>query len=588
MFDNLQDFVKHLEKNGELHRVKVEVDPELEITEIATRALKFGKPALLFENVKGADFPLVINMLASERRIELALGKHPDELGEQLITFAEKVMPPSPKILFEESAMIRRIYNSRPKSVTLARSQAVIEKPNLSTLPILKTWPEDGGRFVTLPQVITYDPISGKRNIGMYRIQQFDDQTTGMHWQIGKGGGFHYHNAEKLNKPLEVALVIGSDPALLLATVAALPEGIDEAMFAGFLRGKPTEFVNARSLSIQVPANAEFIFEGIVKPKERRLEGPFGDHFGHYSNAADFPVFHIQTATRRKDPIYPATIVGIPPMEDKFIGDATQQILAPLARLIHHEVKNVWAYYEAGFHNLLVVSVNERYKKEAMKAALGLMGTGQLSLTKCLITVSEHVDVRNFNEVLKAIRDNFDPHFDFVMIPKVPLDTLDFTSFKMNLGSKMIIDATDKKKPKQKVNEKKLNDVIKSLTSYDRRIIDARLVEGSFLLVKVKKDGDAVIRKIVKHSELEGIKMAATVSFDVDINEQESYIWGVFTRFDCERDIIFTEQKLIGISPIYKGILGIDATWKTGYPNPLTMDEAIVKKVDERWDSYWR
>ena len=588
MFDNLQDFVKHLEKNGELHRVKVEVDPELEITEIATRALKLGKPALLFENVKGADFPLVINILASERRIELALGKHPDELGEMLISFAEKVMPPSPKVLFEESTMLRRIYNSRPKNVSIARSQAVIEKPNLSSLPILKTWPGDGGRFVTLPQIVTYDPRNGKRNIGMYRIQKFDDQTTGMHWQIGKGGGYHYHEAEKMNRALEVALVIGSDPALLLATVAALPEGIDEAMFAGFLRGKPTEFVNARSLNISVPANAEFIFEGIVKPNERRLEGPFGDHFGHYSNAADFPVFHIQTATRRKDPIYPATIVGIPPMEDKFIGDATQQILAPLARLIHHEVKNVWAYYEAGFHNLLVVSVNERYQKEAMKAALGLMGTGQLSLTKCLVTVSDTVDVRNFNEVLKAIHENFDPHFDFVMIPKVPLDTLDFTSFKMNMGSKMIIDATAKRRPKQKVNVKKLNDIVKTLSAYDRRIIDARLIEGSLLLVKVKKDGAAVIKKIVKHPELEGVKMAAAVSFDVDINEQESYIWGLFTRFDCERDVIFTEQKLIGISPIYKGILGIDATWKTGYPDPLTMDEATIKKVDERWDSYWR
>ena len=588
MFDNLQDFVKHLEKEGELHRVKVEVDPELEITEIATRALNLGKPALLFENVKGADFPLVINILASERRIELALGRHPDEIGEQLINFAEKLMPPSPKILFQESAMVKRFLSSRPKNITVGRSQAVIEKPNLSSLPILKTWPEDGGRFVTLPQVVTYDPKSGKRNIGMYRIQKYDDQTAGMHWQIGKGGGYHYHTAEKMNQPLEVALVIGSDPALLLATVAALPEGIDEAMFAGFLRGKPTEFVSGRSISIPVPVNAEFILEGIVKPHERRLEGPFGDHFGHYSHAANFPVFHIHTMTRRKDPIYPATIVGIPPMEDKFIGDATQQILAPLARLIHHEVKNVWAYYEAGFHNLLVVSVNERYQKEAMKAALGLMGTGQLSLTKCLITVSEQVDVRNFHEVMKAVRDNFDPHFDFVMIPKVPLDTLDFTSFTMNLGSKMIIDATEKKRPKHRVNVKKLTEVVKSLTTYDRRIVDARLVEGALLLVKVKKEGDAVIKKIVKHPELEGVKMAATVSFDVDINEQESYIWGLFTRFDCERDVIFSEQKLIGISPIYKGILGIDATWKTGYPNPLVMDEAIVKKVDERWDSYWR
>ena len=588
MFDNLQDFIKHLEKNGELYRIKVQVDPDLEITEIATRALHQDKPALLFENVKGAAFPLVINVLASERRIELALGKHPDELGEELIGFVEKLMPPSPKLLYQESAMVKRFIAARPKNVTVARSQSVIEKPNLSSLPILKTWPEDGGRFITLPQVVTYDPKTGKRNIGMYRIQVFDHQTTGMHWQIQKGGGFHYHTAEKMNQPLEVALAVGTDPALLLATVAALPEGIDEALFAGFLRGKPTEFASARSLNISVPANAEFNFEGIVNPKERRLEGPFGDHFGHYSAAAEFPVFHIKTMTRRKDPIYPATIVGIPPMEDKFIGDATQQILGPLVRLLHHEVRHLWAYYEAGFHNLLVVSIEERYAKEAMKAALGLMGTGQLSLTKCLITVSENVDVRNFHEVLKAVRDNFDPHFDFVMVPKVPLDTLDFTSFKMNLGSKMILDATEKKKPKNKVNVKRLTEVVKSLTSFDRRIIDALLVEGAFLLVKVKKEGDAVIKKIVKHPELVGVKIAATVSFDVDINEQESYIWGVFTRFDCERDITFTGQKMIGISPLYNGILGIDATWKNGYPNPLVMDEKIVKKVDERWDSYWR
>ncbi len=589
MFDNLQDFIKTLEKNGELQRVKVEVDPVLEITEIAVRALKQDKPAILFENVKGSKFPLLINHLASNRRIELALGKHPDELGEDLIHFVEKAMPPSPKLLFQESAMVKRFYNSRPKDVTLARSQAVIARPNLDELPILKTWPDDGGKFITLPQVVTYDPFSGKRNIGMYRMHIFNENTTGMHWQIQKGGGFHYHNAEKLNRPLEAAVAIGTDPALLLATIAALPEGIDEAMFAGFLRNKPTEFVSGRSINISVPANAEFILEGIVEPHKRKMEGPFGDHFGHYSNASEFPVFNIQTITHRKDPIFPATIVGIPPMEDKFLGDATQQILGPLARMIHHEIKSVWAYYEAGFHNLLVVSIEERYAKEAMKTAFGLMGTGQLSLTKCLVCVSENIDVRNFNEVLKAIRENFDPHFDFVMIPKVPLDTLDFTSFKMNLGSKMIIDATNKKRQKQKsVSAKKLNDVVKELTKTDRRIIDARLVEGSLLLVKVKKDGSAVIKKIIKNPELEGIKIAAAVSFDVDINEQESYIWGLFTRFDCERDINFTEQKLIGISPIYNGIMGIDATWKKGYPNPLTMPEEIIQKVDERWESYWR
>ena len=364
---------------------------------------------------------------------------------------------------------------------------------------------------------------------------------------------------------------------------------IDEVLFAGFLRKKNTQLVGGRSISITVPANAEFILEGYVPPKERRSEGPFGDHFGHYSAAAEFPVFHITAITRRKDPIYPAAVVGIPPMEDKFLGDATQKILGPLAKLLHSEIKSIWAYYEAGFHNLLVVSIEERYQKEAMKTALGLMGTQQLSLTKCLITVSENVDPRNFRDVLHAVRDDFDPHYDFILLPKVPLDTLDFTSHTMNLGSKMILDATKKKKPQSKSHVSKQTEAfIHQLAAHDRRIIETNLIAETLLLVKVKHDGAAVIRKLLKSAMLGGIKLVAAVSEDVDIQDQESYIWGVFTRFDCERDVIFTQQKLVGISPVYKGTMGIDATWKDGYPEPLIMDEKIVKLVDDRWDSYWK
>ncbi len=590
MFTTLQSFINHLEKNGELHRVKKEVSAELEITEIATRALKENKPAILFENVQGAKYPLVINMLASEKRIELALGKHPQQLGEELISFIEKNLPPSPKNLFQEKKILKRFLASRPKQIKNAYSQLYHENPNFNELPILKTWPDDGGKFITLPQVFTYDPLTGKRNVGMYRMHVYDEKTTGMHWQIQKGGGFHYFQSEKINQPLELAVAIGTDPAFLLATVAALPEGIDEAMFAGFLRGKRTEFAKGKSISINVPANAEFILEGIVEPHKRKMEGPFGDHFGHYSNAAEFPIFNIKTITHCKNPIYPATVVGIPPMEDKFIGDATQQILGPLAKLIHKEIKDVWAYYEAGFHNLLVVSIEERYKKEAMKTALGLLGTGQLSLTKCLITVSENVNPRNFNQVLQAINKNFDPHFDFILIPKVPLDTLDFTSFKMNLGSKMILDATEKRKSERpkKRNTKKIVETIRLLPSFDRRIIEATLLEETLLVAKVKKDGNLVRKKILQHPDLQEIKLAAIVSEDVNIHNQENTIWGIFTRFDCERDIQFAEQKLLGISPIYNGMLCIDATWKNGYPAPLVMDEKVIKKVDEQWEIYWR
>jgi 4-hydroxy-3-polyprenylbenzoate decarboxylase len=345
--------------------------------------------------------------------------------------------------------------------------------------------------------------------------------------------------------------------------------------------------VRGKTISIKVPADAEFILEGTVHLTESRMEGPFGDHFGHYSNASEFPVFHINKITHRRNPIYPATVVGRPPMEDKYLGNATQQVLGPLIRLIHPEICDLWAYYEAGFHNLLVVSVEERYQKEAMKTALSIMGEGQLSLTKCVVTVSEDVNPRDFNAVLKAIRENFDPAYDFIMIPKVPLDTLDFTSYKMNLGSKMIIDATKSRSVGSRV-ENPQSDFDHIIREIDNRISDWNLLGETLLVVTVRDDGRDVVNKLTKSDELVGPKIIAAVSTDVDIRNQEQTIWGIFTRFDAERDIMFTEEKLVGINPIFRGKMGIDATWKKGYPSPLVMSDEIIKKVDERWDSYWK
>ena len=591
-FTSFHEYVRYLESVGELHRVKVEVDPRLEITEIATRALRENRPALLFERVTGAKYPLVINAFASDYRCELALQKHPQQLGEELVGFLQDAFPPRPSAVWKHRRLARRFLSAPPGRSGRAVSQEVVEDPNLDDLPILTCWPEDGGRFITLPQVITYDPLTGKRNIGMYRMHVFDGRTTGMHWQIQKGGGFHYHRAEKLGREFALAVAIGTDPALLFATIAALPENMDEAMFAGFLRGKRTTFVRGRSIALDVPAHAEFILEGTVPLTERRMEGPFGDHFGHYSHAGNFPVFHIKKITRRRNPVYPATVVGIPPMEDKFLGDATQKILGPLVKLIHSEITDMWAYYEAGFHNLLVVAVDQRYAKESMKTALGLMGMSQLSLTKCIILVTEGVNVRNFDEVMKNVRDHFDPHFDFVMIPRVRLDTLDFTSYTMNLGSKMVIDATVKKRPVEParlpLERERRTEQIAHLRALDPRIVDLNLVHDTLLLVKVNGLGMPVVEKLVRHIEIAGVKMVAAVSEDVNIHDRENYIWGVFTRFDCERDIVFTEQKLVGISPVYKGIMGIDATWKSGYPKPLRMTDEVKRRVDERWGEYWR
>jgi 4-hydroxy-3-polyprenylbenzoate decarboxylase len=587
-FQTFGDFARYLEQIGELHRVRVEVDPHLEVTEIATRALREGRPALWFERVKGSRFPLVINALASDLRCERALGLNPQQLGEQLIAFLGDVFPPKPAAVYRHRSLAMRFLSARIKRVRRGRAQEVITEPDLDSLPVLTCWPEDGGRFLTLPQVVTEDPRTRKRNMGIYRMQVFDRATTGMHWQIQKGGGFHYYQAEKLGRPLELAVALGTDPALLFATIAALPENIDEAMFAGFLRGGRTHFTPGRSIAIDVPADAEFILEGVVPPGERRMEGPFGDHFGHYSHAAEFPVFHVTAMTHRRDPVFPATVVGIPPMEDKFLGDATQQILGPLVKLIHAEITDMWAYYEAGFHNLLVVAVDQRYAKESMKTALGLMGMSQLSLTKCIVLVSEGVNVRNFGDVMREIRDHFDPHFDYVMIPRVPLDTLDFTSFTMNLGSRMIIDATRKQRPAVKQGGVQPPRDLTFLRDRDRRIIDINLVYGTLLLVKVKGEGMPLIRSLVQTPELSDLAMIAAVSEDVDIRDRENYIWGVFTRFDCERDIVFSSQELLGISPVYRGTMGIDSTWKPGYPKPLTMTEGVRKRVEQRWGDYWK
>ncbi|GJQ24201.1 menaquinone biosynthesis decarboxylase [Candidatus Brocadia sapporoensis] len=586
---SLQDFIRYLEKTGELIRIKTEVDARLEVVEISIRALREGMPALLFENVRGFRFPLAMNVLASEKRIELALGKHPDQLGNELITFMEEALPPKPKLFFKHPGIVKRLFCTLPKTIARPPSQQVISNPNLNELPITTSWPEDGGRFITLPQVFTCDPRTGKRNVGMYRMQVFDEKTTGMHWQIQKGGGFHYYQAKKMQKEFQIAVALGTDPALLLATVAALPEGIDEVMFSGFLRGKRTRMAKGKTISMLVPADAEFILEGTVHLSELRMEGPFGDHFGHYSNAAEFPVFHINVITHRRNPIYPATVVGRPPMEDKYLGNATQQILGPLIRLIHPEIHDLWAYYEAGFHNLLVVSVEERYRKEAMKTALSVMGEGQLSLTKCIITVSEDVNPRDFHAVLKAIRENFDPAYDFIMIPKVPLDTLDFTSYKMNLGSKMIIDATrDESRNAIQKDGLRLSDFERLMKIIDTRIMDWKILDETLLVVTVPDNGKEIVAKLTKSPEIIGPKIIAAVSPDVNIHDLEQTIWGIFTRFDAERDIVFTQEKLVGVSPIFRGKMGIDATWKTGYPLPLVMPDEIIDKVNKRWDTYWK
>jgi UbiD family decarboxylase len=590
-FRSLGEFIAACEARGDVKRIKREVDWCYEVTEIACREARVQGPLLLFENIRGARFPLAVNVLAATRRIEWALGRSARAVGAQIEEIFHALPPKAMSELWGLRRHAGRVLASRPSHVRAGPAQEISLGADLGALPILQLWPQDGGRFVTFPLVFTEDPETRKRNLGIYRMQVYDGNTTGMHWQIGKGGGFHFHAAEKRGEALEVAVAVGADPATLLSAVAPLPEGIDELAFAGFLRGRPTRLAQARTLKLRVPADAEFVIEGIVPAGERRSEGPFGDHFGHYSHAAPFPVFHVRNVTHRRAPVFQASVVGKPPQEDKYMGEAVQDMFTGVLKVIHPEITDLWAYFEAGFHNLLVVAVENRYAKEGMKTALGLMGTGQLSLTKAIVLVDAGVNPRDRRQVFEAIARHFDAAEDFLLVPGVPLDTLDFTSGRMNLGSKMVIDAQSHASPVgssggSATAARPASGLLESVT--DPRAVDARVKNwslrwGGTLVVQVSGEGRAVVEALVRRPEYAGVKLLAAVSEDVPLEDDELLLWGIFTRFDCARDIVPAGTETRGAWTVCRGPLGIDATWKQGYPDPVTNLPEVVAGVDGWW-----
>ena len=590
-FRTLREFLDHLEAKGDLKRVTREVDWQYEVTEIGCREAKAQGPALLFENVRGSQYPLAVNVLCAERRIEWALGRTPRSVGAEIEEIFHALPPKKLSDLWALRGSAGRVLASRPQQVNTAPSQQHSLGANLDPLPVLQLWPKDGGRFITFPLVFTEDPDTHKRNLGLYRIHVYDQKTTGMHWQIGKGGGFHFHKAEKRGQSLEVAIAVGADPATLLSGVAPLPEGIDELAFAGFLRGTPTRMTKGRKIGMSVPADAEFVIEGIVNPGERRTEGPFGDHFGHYSHAAPFPVFHVREVTHRERPIFHASVVGKPPQEDKYMGEAVQEMFTGVLKVIHPEITDLWAYFEAGFHNLLVVAVENRFAREGRKTALGLMGTGQLSLTKMIVLVDGDVNPRDRRAVFEAIAKHFDPAEDFMLLPGVPLDTLDFTSFTMNLGSKMVIDAQSHGRPVGSsgnspgtgVQPSPLLAHVTDPRAFDERVKAHRLAWGGMLVVQVAGDGRGVIENLFHREDYAHVKLIVAVSMDVPLEDDDLLLWGIFTRFDCARDTIPAHVESRGAWLQVKGPLGIDATWKEGYPDPVATPDATIAKVDGWW-----
>lgn len=441
-YRDLSEFLRVLEGKGMLRRIKTPVSARLEITEITDRVTKAGGPALLFEQVDDFRFPVVTNLFGTMERMCLALGVEKlDDIGAEIRAMMK---PPEVTGFWDKLKALPKlaeIGSFVPKSVSRAPCQEVVQtEPDLTKLPVLTCWPDDGGPFITLPQVITRDPVTGRRNVGMYRLQVYDARTTGMHWHIHKHGAEHYRRAEGR---LEAAVAIGGDPASIYAATAPLPGPIDEYLFAGFLRKAPVELVKCRTVDLEVPAQADFVLEGYVDTNDLRREGPFGDHTGFYSPADDYPVFRVTCVTHRRDAVYPATIVGKPVQEDFFMGKATERIFLPLLQINLPEIIDVNMPAEGTFHNCIIVSIDKRYPGHAKKVISALWGMGLMMLTKLIVVVDRHVNVQNLSEVAFQALSNADYKRDLVIV-EGPVDALDHSAPLPHLGGKLGLDATRK------------------------------------------------------------------------------------------------------------------------------------------------
>src|SRR5215203_2073556 len=442
MHASLRTFLDRLTRENEIVTVKAEVDPYLELAEIHRRVISEGGPALLFTRVKGSRYPVVTNMFGTERRIDLAFGPKPEALVRQMVQIAESILPPKAAELWKHRSVALELLKLGTANTSRSPVTQVVDRPaRLDQLPVLTTWQEDGGPFITLPLVYTENPITKKHNLGIYRIHVYDSHTTGLHWQIQKGGGFHYSEAERLNQPLPVTVFLGGPPALILAAIAPLPEDVPELVLASLLAGQKLPMTKnpLGPGKHRLAAEAEFALVGHAPPHERKPEGPFGDHYGYYSLLHDYPVFHVDAIFHRRDAIYPATVVGKPRQEDFFIGDYLQKLLSPLFPMVMPSVRDLWTYGETGFHSLCAAVVRERYGREALVSGFRILGEGQLSLTKFLLLTDTPQDLKNFPALLEHMLERFRPETDLFIFSNVSMDTLDYTSGKVNEGSKAIM-----------------------------------------------------------------------------------------------------------------------------------------------------
>jgi UbiD family decarboxylase len=584
-FPDLRAFLDRLRADGDLAVVTAPIDPCLEAAEVHRRVIAAGGPALLFTNVRGSRFPLVTNLFGTARRAELAFGERPLRLIRRLVELAETIMPPTPAKLWGA-----RDLGGELLKVGLRRrgmgpvTEVVTRDVRLDELPALITWPEDGGPFITLPLVYTTHPDGKGHNLGMYRLHVHDRASTGMHWQIGKGGGFHYAVAEARGHALPATVFLGGPPALMLAAIAPLPENVPELMLASLIAGQRLAQVpGPHGHPHPLLAGAEFALMGEVPPHERRPEGPFGDHYGYYSLRHDYPVFHVKAVAHRRDAIYPATVVGKPRQEDFFIGDLLQELLSPLFPLVMPAVEALWSYGETGYHSLAGAIVKQRYRREAMASAFRILGEGQLSLQKFLLMTDQYVDLKDFRATLEHVLARTHPQTDLYVFSNLSMDTLDYTGPKVNEGSKGVWLG--------------LGDPVRELP---RRfapavppppdVTDAQVFCGGCLIIggpRYAADPEAPAR-LASHQAFAGWPLVV-LSDEPDraTRSTMNFLWTTFTRFEPAADIHAARRQVVRNHVSFEPPIVIDARMKPWYPKEVTCREDIAARVTDRWREYF-
>lgn len=582
-FSNLRTFIDQLRRDGDLAVVDSRVTARLEVAEIHRRVIAAGGPALLFTNVEGAAFPLVTNLFGTARRAELAFGSRPERLIKRLVGLAETILPPTlgklwgaRDLAFEAMKVGTKSRSSGPVT------EVVTSDVRLDRLPVLTTWPEDGGPTMTLPVVLTRHPGTDVPNLGMYRLHVHNARTTGMHWQIGKGGGFHYMVAEANNEALPVTVFLGGPPSLILSAIAPLPENVPELLLASLIAGEKLATCAGPGAHALI-ADAEFALIGKVPPKIRHPEGPFGDHYGYYSLLHDYPVFEVSHLAHRRDAIYPATVVGKPRQEDFFIGDLLQELLSPLFPLVMPTVTSLWSYGETGYHSLTAAVVKQRYRREAMVSAFRILGEGQLSLTKFLIVLDREVDLTDFKAVLTHLLERTQPETDLFVFSNVSMDTLDYNGPVVNEGSKGVwLGVGD---PVRKLPREFRPAVGPPHDARDPRVFcPGCLVVGAPGLA----DDPGAAARFAEHPAFSDWPLVVVTDDPARTSASAiNFLWTTFTRFEPGADVHAAAKRIVRNHVTVTPPIVLDARLKPGFPKELFADEATAATVTKRWKEYF-